>query len=93
MTKPLSPRASKEPLPREMLELCNLIGRLDGPHRDRLSPLCERVGHLLLLQNRLLRIAQDTVDQLQLDTKYLQFDLEVTRRERDEFRKELDNQE
>ena len=91
MKKPLSPSAAREPMPREMLELCNQVGRLDPAHREELGPLCERVGHLLLLQNRLLRIAQDAVDQLQLDTKYLSFDLEVTRRERDEFRKELEN--
>jgi hypothetical protein len=93
MTKPLPSRATKESLPREMLELCNQVGRLDPAHREELSPLCERVGHLLLLQNRLLRIAQDAVDQLQLDAKYLTFDLEVTRRERDEFRQELESEE
>ena len=38
---------------------------------------------------RLLRIAQEAVDQLQLDVKYLQFDLEATRRERDELMREM----
>ena len=91
MAKSSSRPAAKQPVPREMLELCNQVGRLDQAHRELLGPLCERVGHLLLLQNRLLRIAQDTVDQLHLDAKYLVFDLEVTRRERDEFRHELEN--
>ena len=57
--------------------------------RDHLIPLCDRVSHYARLQNRLVRIAQDAVDQLQLDVKYLLFDLEATRRERDELREQL----
>jgi hypothetical protein len=91
MAAPLPVSAGKEPLPREMLELCNEVGRLTPHQRDRLAPLCERVGHLMMLQSRLLRIAQDTVDSLHLDVRYLLFDLEVTRRERDEFQQELEN--
>jgi hypothetical protein len=91
MAQPLRPSAGTEPLPREMLELCNQVGKLGLAPRQKLGPLCERVGHLLQLQGRLLRIAQDTVDQLQLDVKYLLFDLEVTRRERDALKQELEN--
>ena len=41
------------------------------------------------LATNLFRIAQEAVDQLQLDAKYMQFDLEATRRERDELQREL----
>jgi hypothetical protein len=91
MAKPIRPSIAREQLPKEMLELCNKVGQLPGPHRDKLVPLCERVGHLLTLQGRLLHMAQDTVDDLQLDVKYLLFDLEVTRRERDAYQQELEN--
>jgi hypothetical protein len=91
MPEPLRPSSGKEQLPREMLELCNQVGLLPGAQRDKLGPLCERVGHLILLQSRLLRLAQDTVDQLQLDVKYLLFDLDVTRGERDALRQQLEN--
>jgi hypothetical protein len=91
MAPPLPVSTSREPLPKEMLELCREVGLLPLPQRQKLSPLCERVGHLLQLQGRLLRIAQDTVDQLQLDVKYLLFDLEVTRRERDSLKQEREN--
>jgi hypothetical protein len=91
MPEPLRKSSGKDQLPREMLELCNEVGRLPGAQRDKLSPLCERVGHLLVLQNRLLRLAQDTVDQLQLDVKYLCFDLDMTRGERDALRQQLEN--
>ena len=90
MTPPLPP-SGKEPLPREMLELYKQVDTLPRTHRTRLAPLCDRVGQLLQLQSRLIRIAQDTVDQLQFDMKYVLFDLEATRRERDAFQQELDN--
>jgi hypothetical protein len=33
---------------------------------------------------------QDALSQLRLDMKYLMFDLEATRRERDDFRRKLE---
>jgi hypothetical protein len=91
MAPPLPPSTRRDPLPKEMLELCNEVGLLPLSQRKKLGPFCERVGHLLQLQGRLLRVAQDTVDQLQLDVKYLLFDLEITRRERDSLQQELEN--
>ena len=38
-------------------------------------------------RTRIINIVQEAVQQLQLDVKYLVFDLEATRRERDELRK------
>jgi len=57
--------------------------------RQKMLPMCERLYHYSRLHSRLLRIAQEAVDQLQLDVKYMQFDLEATRRERDELQREL----
>ena len=59
--------------------------------REPLLVLWDRVSHYVNLQNRLVRVAQETVDQLQLEIKYLQFDLEVTQRERDILRQDLDS--
>ena len=42
------------------------------------------------LRQRLLGLAKDALEQLRLDVKYLQFDLEATRRERDDFRAQLE---
>lgn len=72
-------------LPRDLVDLRNHLDQLPLYWRERLVPLCDRVGHYARLQNRLVRIAQDAVDQLQLDVKYLTFDVEATRRERDEL--------
>jgi hypothetical protein len=83
---------TKDQLPRELLELRTHLDLLPPFLRDKLTPLCERLSHFVRLQGRLVRIAQDAVDQLQLDVKYLTFDLEATRRERDGYRKELEEE-
>lgn len=83
---------SKESLPLELLELRKQVEQLPVRPRDRMLPLCDRVCHFIRLQTRLIKIAQDAVDQLQLDVKYLNFDLEATRRERDALRRELEEQ-
>ncbi len=82
----------REQLPQELIELANSLELLPRGLRETLTPLCDRVCHFTRLQTRLVKIAQDAVDQLQLDIKYLLFDVEVTRRERDALRQELDEQ-
>jgi len=41
-------------------------------------------------RRRILTLVQEALSQLRLDMKYLVFDLEATRRERDEFRRNLE---
>jgi hypothetical protein len=72
------------------MQLQSLIDQLPRSLRDQMKPLCDRMVHFVRLQGRLVRIAQEAVDQLQLDAKYLQFDLEATRRERDMFREAME---
>ena len=91
MAESVRTMTTKDQLPRELLELRSHLDLLPLALRDRLTPLCERLSYFVRLQGRLVRIAQDAVDQLQLDVKYLTFDLEATRRERDAYRKELDS--
>jgi hypothetical protein len=79
----------RESVPPELEELRVYLNQLPLPWREKMLPLNERVGQYIRLQNKLLRMAQDTVEQLQLDVKYLVFDVEATRRERDELIREL----
>lgn len=79
----------KEPRFPELDALQAYLQQLPLPWREKTLPLCDRVVQYIGLQNKLLRMAQDTVDQLQLDMKYLTFDIEATRRERDELMREL----
>ncbi len=92
MAEPLPVDWKREQLPQELTELSNQLELLPRGPREKLAPLCDRVCHFTRLQSRLVKIAQDAVDQLQLDLKYLIFDLEVTRRERDALRQELEEQ-
>ena len=64
-----------------------IVYRVDGS-----SDLTEEtLGHLDGWRgSRLVRLGSGAADQLQLDVKYLMFDLEATRRERDEFRQQLE---
>lgn len=90
MAKPVDWK--KENLPLELLEIIKQAEQMPSALRDKMMPLCDRVCHFIRLQTRLIKIAQDAVDQLQLDVKYLNFDLEATRRERDAARRELEEQ-
>src|SRR5262245_33936849 len=80
----------RDQVPQELIDLHSQVDQLPSQVRERLMPLCERVGHFARLQGRHVRMAQEAVDQLQLDVKYLMFDLEPTRRERDAYRQQLE---
>ncbi|MBM3996521.1 MAG: transcriptional regulator [Planctomycetes bacterium] len=89
MAQPKSPEWRKDQIPTELIQLTKDIEQLPLHIRQKLLPLCERLHHYNRLHSRLLKIAQEAVDQLQLDAKYMMFDLEATRRERDELLREL----
>lgn len=86
MAQPLSVEWRKDQYPQDLLDLRGHLDSLPLHLREKLMPLCERVCHYSRLQTKLVQIAQDAVDQLQLDVKYLLYDLETTRRERDELK-------
>jgi hypothetical protein len=92
MSESLPTEWNKEHLPQELTDLRSHLESLPLHLRAKMMPLCDRVCHIARLQSRLVQIAQDTVDQLHLDVKYLLFDLDVTRRERDTLRQELEEQ-
>ena len=48
------------------------------------------LGRRLRRRRRILGLVQDALSQLRLDMKYLMFDLEATRRERDELRRKIE---
>jgi hypothetical protein len=90
MGKPLTTATWRnDQVPQELTELHAHLSQLPMCWREKVLPLCERLAQYTRLQHRLVRIAQDAVDQLQLDVRYLTFDLEVTRRERDELLRDL----
>jgi hypothetical protein len=89
MTESVRLSCTKNQIPSELIQLQQLTDQLPRGLRDAMKPLCDRMVHFVRLQGRLVRIAQEAVEQLQLDVKYLQFDLEATRRERDVLREAM----
>jgi len=83
-------KAQIEELPSDILELAATISTLDPAIRAQIEPLVARVLESTKRRRRILGLVQDALAQLRLDMKYLMFDLEATRRERDEFRRKLE---
>jgi hypothetical protein len=79
-----------EELPPDILDLTTAISRLPAEHRQLIEPLVTRVLESTGRRRRILSLVQDALAQLRLDMKYLMFDLEATRRERDGFRRKLE---
>lgn len=79
-------------IPREIVDLAAAIRRLPSEHREKVDPALARVIDSTKRRRRILSLVQDALSQLRLDMKYLAFDLEATRRERDEFRRKFEEQ-
>lgn len=71
-------------------DLMLLAGYLDSnlnPEQIKhLKPVMVRIMEKSLRRTRILTLVQEALQQLRLDMKYLVFDLEATRRERDELK-------
>jgi len=70
---------------REKRRLTRVIEGLRSTDRDRLLPLVDRMADELRRQRRTLEWVRESLEHLQLDVSYLLFDLEATRRERDDL--------
>jgi len=77
-------------VPRELVDLAAAIGQLPAEHREKIDPALVRVIDSTRRRRRILSLVQDALSQLRLDMKYLAFDLEATRRERDEYRRKFE---
>ena len=86
-------RVAKSPadeLPQDLLDLAAALAKLPAEHRQAIEPLLNRVVDSTRRRRRILHLVQDALSQLRLDMKYLLFDLEATRRERDDFRRQVE---
>jgi hypothetical protein len=78
-----------EEIPPDLVAMQSAVARLPLEHRLVLEPICQRVVESTRRRRRILALVQEALSQLRLDTKYLVFDLEATRRERDEYQRQL----
>ncbi|MCA9191344.1 MAG: transcriptional regulator [Planctomycetales bacterium] len=86
---PLPTDNQQDEIPTDLLELTEAIESLPIEHRIRLLPALRRVTESSIRRRRILTLVQEALGQLRLDMKYLVFDLEATRRERDRFLEQL----
>ena len=77
-------------LPEEIAELVEAITALPDQSRREIQPILDRVIQNSKRRRAILLVVQDSLGQLRVDMKYLMFDLEATRRERDEYRRQRD---
>lgn len=87
---PQAQPSQQEELPRDLSDLQAAMDAMPAEWRERLAPVFGRVIEGTVRRRRILGLVQDALGQLRLDLKYLMFDLEATRRERDEYRQQLD---
>lgn len=76
--------------PVELQEMAAAIESLPPRYRDVVAPALARVVECSTRRRRILNLVQEALSQLRLDMKYLIFDLEATRRERDQYKEMLE---
>ena len=69
--------------PAELIALRERLREMPAAVRDALEPLVDDAVEQARFRGRALALARDAMAQLKLDLELTQFDLEVTRRERD----------
>lgn len=79
-------------LPKDVADLAAAVATLPPEYRTRLEALTYRVVESTKRRRRILNLVQEALSQLRLDMKYLVFDLEATRRERDALRQGFDDE-
>ena len=89
-TEPRFPDTGENDLPRELVDLAQQISDLPESMQRDLEESYGRIVNSIRRRRRTLALVQEALSQLRLDIKYLMFDLEVTRRERDELRAKLE---
>lgn len=80
----------QDELPRELIDLGKQIALLPAAQQKQLETAYCRVVDSVRRRRRILSLVQEALSQLRLDVKYLMFDLEVTREERDHLRQQLE---
>ena len=88
-TRPAS-TLEQDKIPADLQRLANAIAAMPSEQAVTLTPWIDAVVESTKRRRRILSLVQDALSQLRLDMKYLMFDLEATRRERDEYHAKLE---
>lgn len=85
-------KSNSTALPAEIADLQRCVAELPEHARGDMERCLQRVIEFTQRRRRILNLVQEALGQLRLDMKYLMFDLDATRRERDLYKKALDEQ-
>ena len=88
-SQPRIPESLSQELPRELIDLAKNIAALPDAQQLELEVTYNQVVESVRRRRRILALVQEALSQLRLDIKYMMFDLEMTRKERDELRESL----
>jgi cupin superfamily acireductone dioxygenase involved in methionine salvage len=80
----------QDQIPADLQRLADAIAAMPSEQSVTLAPWIDAVVESTKRRRRILSLVQDALSQLRLDMKYLMFDLEATRRERDEYQTKLE---
>lgn len=82
--------ADANQLPIDLNDLISAVESLPPRYRTELEKPLNRVVEYTRRRRRILNLIQEALSQLRMDMKYMMFDLEATRRERDEYKNSED---
>jgi hypothetical protein len=85
-----TPVSAPDQVPADLQKLAVALHSIPDEYAAQLAPLVDSVIESTKRRRRILTLVQDALGQLRLDMKYLMFDLEATRRERDDYRLKLE---
>src|SRR5689334_18754600 len=89
---PRFPADDADEMSQELVDLGHEVAAVTGPRKQELAGAYERVVESIRRRRRILSLVQEALSQLRLDIKYLMFDLEATRAERDALRQQLNDE-
>lgn len=78
--------ADADQLPIDLNDLISAVESLPPRYRNEIEKPLNRVVEYTRRRRRILNLIQEALSQLRMDMKYMMFDLEATRRERDEYK-------
>ena len=84
--------ATNTPVPAELLELRDRIKAMPEEIRLELEPLAEDACEQARFRGRALSLAREALEQFRLELSAAKFDLDITRREREDYRKLIERE-
>lgn len=78
-------------IPSDLEELGRKIDSLPEQDRQSLRATFDRVLEGFRLRNRILTVAKEALERIRLEVACLQFDLDVTRREKETLQQQLED--